>query len=147
MDALQTLQATWLRDIPAAAAMGIEVLGRDGGELRIGARLAANINVHGTAFAGSLYSICALAGWGAIWLELERRELYGAIVLSKAEIDYLKPVEEDIVATSRIPAEEFEPHAAALLGARRTKLSVDSKVSTQRGEAVRFRGVYAVHRS
>ena len=61
-DELQTL---WHRDIPPAAAMAIEVAGYDGRTLSVRAPLAANRNVHGTAFAGSLFSACVLTGWGA----------------------------------------------------------------------------------
>src|SRR5260221_14194186 len=57
------LQATWHRDIPPAAAMAIQVAAYDGRTLTVRAPLAANRNLHGTAFAGSLFSVCVLTGW------------------------------------------------------------------------------------
>ena len=45
----------------------------DGQTFHLKANLAANLNVHDTMFAGSIYSQCVLAGWGLIWLQLRRR--------------------------------------------------------------------------
>jgi len=147
MDALNELQATWHRDIPIAAAMGVEVLGLQNDEFRVGAALAANINVHGTAFAGSLYSLAALTGWGMIWLRLRQHELTGAIVLSKGEIDYLRPVDEDLVCRCRADSDGFDQLRDALSNGRRATLQLACKITTRRGDAVRFIGHYAVRTS
>lgn len=144
MDVLRQLQTIWHRDIPPAAAMGIEVLTWQDGELRVGAALAANVNVHGTAFAGSLYSVCALAGWGSIWLELRAREIKAAIVLSRGEIDYLRPVSEDVVGACGIAAGQFDRQTAELSLTGRAKLTVTGRILTQRGKAAGFSGIYAV---
>ena len=55
--------------------MGMAVGGYDGQTLTVRAPLAANRNLHGTAFAGSLFSACVLTGWGAVWLALRERGL------------------------------------------------------------------------
>ena len=54
--------------MPPAEALGIEVEALDAasGALSLRAPLAGNTNVHGTAFAGSLYSIAALCAWCGI---------------------------------------------------------------------------------
>ena len=67
---LSELVATWHRDIPLTAAMGVVVESYDGLTLAVRAPLPPNRNLHGTVFAGSLFSVCALTGWGAIWLAL-----------------------------------------------------------------------------
>ena len=69
------LTATWHREIPIVASMGMAVERYDGQSLTVRAPLQPNRNVHGTTFAGSLYSACVLTGWGAIWLALRERGL------------------------------------------------------------------------
>ena len=49
----------------------------DGQTFHLKANLAANLNVHDTMFAGSIYSQCVLAGWGLIWLQLKEAGLGG----------------------------------------------------------------------
>ena len=46
---------------------------------------------HHTLFAGSLFSLATLTGWGLIWL-LRERHLGGTIILADAHIRYSKPI-------------------------------------------------------
>ena len=59
----EELTATWHREIPIVAAMGVTVDAYDGRSLTVRAPMQPNRNVHGTTFAGSLYSACVLTGW------------------------------------------------------------------------------------
>ena len=56
------LTATWHREIPIVAAMGMAVEHYDGASLSVRAPMQPNRNVHGTTFAGSLYTACVLTG-------------------------------------------------------------------------------------
>ena len=85
------LELTWHRDIPLAAAMSIGVAGYDGRTLTVRAPLPPNRNLHGSAFAGSLFSTCVLTGWGATWLALREQDLTGVIVVADSDIHYRKP--------------------------------------------------------
>ena len=51
-----------------------------------------NQNPHHTLFAGSLFSLATLTGWGLIWLMLRERHLGGTIILADAHIRYSKPI-------------------------------------------------------
>jgi len=141
------LQSTWHEGIPISAAMGIEIARFADDELVVKAALAPNINVHGTAFAGSLYAICALTGWGMTWLKLRSAGLAGRIVIAEGQIRYRRAVAEDIVCTCRFDPSE---HAAILAGVRDSgsgTLPLVCTITTGGREAVRFEGVYAVRRS
>jgi len=46
-------------------------------------------------FAGSIYSLATLTGWGATYLALKEAGLEGSIVLADASIKYLKPLNTD----------------------------------------------------
>src|SRR4029077_13507207 len=65
---LSELQATLEREIPMCGQMGIRV--RDGGHdgLLLSLPLSPNRNHQQTAFAGSLSSLCTIAGWGSVYI-------------------------------------------------------------------------------
>src|SRR5690242_5943495 len=88
----EELTATWHREIPIVAAMGVTVDSYDGRSLAVRAPMQPNRNVHGTTFAGSLYSACVLTGWGAVWLALRARELDGVIYAAESAVQYRKAV-------------------------------------------------------
>ena len=52
---------------------------------------AGNQNPHHTLFAGSLFSLATLTGWGLIWLMLRERQ-GGTIILADAHIRYSQPI-------------------------------------------------------
>ena len=113
-DALgRELQSTWQREIPLAASLAIEVAVCARDELALRAPLAPNRNLHGTAFAGSLFSVCVLTGWGAAWLALEQRGIEGVIVVSDSRIQYRKAVTGDLVCRCRPDLELVEQRLAS----------------------------------
>ena len=139
------LQSTWLREIPLAAAMAVEVASCTRDELVVRAPLAPNRNLHGTAFAGSLFSICVLTGWGATWLALERRGLDGTIVVADSRIRYRKAVGGDIVCRCRVDLAAVEQSLAALEAQGRASLELVCTVDQDGKRAVTFDGEYVVH--
>ena len=72
--------------------MGIKVYQYTGRTLETRASLNKNINIHGTMFAGSIFSLATLTGWGLIYLQLKERGLEGDIVLGDGDIHYHKPI-------------------------------------------------------
>ena len=74
-DALcKDLQSIWDQSFPLCGAMGLTVVSFDNHLLTTEAPLVLNTNIHGTAFAGSLYAIEAITAWGALYLELKCSE-------------------------------------------------------------------------
>ena len=92
----EQLQAIWDKQIPLSQAMQMRIADFDGLALTTEASLAPNVNVHGTAFAGSLYAIQALTGWGMMHLQLALNTLDASIVIASGQINYAKPVAQDI---------------------------------------------------
>ncbi|MBQ4878410.1 GNAT family N-acetyltransferase/hotdog fold thioesterase [Pseudoalteromonas luteoviolacea] len=91
-DWTQVLQDTWRESIPISDAMGIKVESYTDWQFSTKADLKANLNLHNSMFAGSVYSMATLTGWGATYLALKELNLEGDIVLADAEIKYLKPL-------------------------------------------------------
>lgn len=86
------LQHTWHQTIPLSAFMQLQVQSFDGKTLCCQAPLAPNINLHQSMFAGSIYSLATLTGWGMVYLQLQALGLSGDIVLADAHIRYLAPL-------------------------------------------------------
>ena len=135
---------TWHREIPIVAAMGIAVEGYDGAALTVRAPLQPNRNIHGTTFAGSLYSACVLTGWGSIWLALRERGQTGVIYAADSSIQYRKGVVADFVcrcALDRVALAALDELAAT----GRASLELTCKIESGTKLAVDFTGRYAVH--
>ena len=144
MDTLcQNLEAIWHEQIPLSKAMTMKIAHFRDHVLTTRAGLAPNVNVHGTAFAGSLYAVQALTGWGMMHLQLKLNDLHASIVIANGHIDYAKPVAEDIHVTCnfREHSEEFEK----LKSTGKGRFSLSTRVLLADGtEAGGFSGLYAV---
>ena len=76
--------------IALGKAMKLQVTHLTSNAISIEAPVAnANINIHGTAFAGSIYSICALSAWGLVHMRLLREDISAEVVIAQANIRYL----------------------------------------------------------
>jgi len=95
---VQTLTQTWQQGIPLAEFMQLQVQSFDGHQLRCKAPLSPNKNPHQTMFAGSIYSMATLTGWGMVFLQMKALGLQGDIVLADAQIRYLAPLHQTPVA-------------------------------------------------
>lgn len=91
-DWCEALQQTWHTGIPISKSMGIRIYQYTGRKLELRAPLGANINVHKTMFAGSIYTLATLTGWGLVQLQLQELQLEGSIVLAEANIEYKQPL-------------------------------------------------------
>jgi thioesterase domain-containing protein len=139
------LQATWLRDIPLANALAIEVASCTTEEIVVRAPLAPNRNLHGTAFAGSLFAICVLTGWGAAWCALNARSAEGLIVVADSRIRYRKAVTGDLVCVCRPDLDDVEHRLAGLVASGRASLPLVCTIDHAGKRAVIFEGEYVVH--
>lgn len=140
----EELEALWNRGIPLTVAMRIAIEACSFEALTVAADLEPNANPHGTAFAGSLYAIAALTGWGMVWLALRSRGLGGAIVLAHGEIDYLRPVTERIVCRTGWPVAEHGITLDRLAASGRAECSLECLIGPAKRPAARFTGRYAV---
>jgi thioesterase domain-containing protein len=139
------LELTWHREIPLAAAMDIRVTGYDGQTLTVRAPLAANRNLHGTAFAGSLFSACVLTGWGMVWLALRERGLLGTIVVSDSNIHYRKAVAGELLCRCAADADALRAGLEQLATAGRAAFDLVCAIDADAKRAVTFTGKYVVH--
>ena len=142
-DLCTDLRAIWYQQIPLSKAMDMRIVDFADNTLTCCASLAPNVNVHGTAFAGSLYAVQALTGWGMMHLQLQLHELDASIVIANGQIDYAKPVAEEIVVSCSFAGQEAAMDNLQKSGKGRFQLT--SKVQLSDGwSAGSFSGLYAV---
>ncbi|NTS76950.1 YiiD C-terminal domain-containing protein [Catenovulum sp. SM1970] len=138
----QQLQKTWDDEIPVAHLMGIKVHQYTGHLFETRAALNANLNLHGTMFAGSIYSQATLTGWGMIFLMLKENGLEGEIVLGDGNIHYHKPITSEPKAIC---------HSASVIGklqalrkGRKTRIKLLVNILDGDLPVAEFEGIYVV---
>ncbi|WP_434939724.1 thioesterase domain-containing protein [Shewanella sp. HL-SH8] len=157
---IEELVSTWYQTIPLSQFMQIEVLSFTDAinlptniepaashaevplskisELITTAPLAPNINLHQTMFAGSIYTLMTLTGWGMVWLQQQLASVTGDIVLADAQVKYIAPVRQQPTARVIWPALDLSPLARG----RRVKAELTVELWCQDVLCARFCGVY-----
>ena len=96
MDAAEALQQKIRATIPLSEAMQFTIESLEPGSIAVIAPLQPNVNIHGTGFAGSIYSVAVLTGWALCTHILEQTAVDADLVVAKAEIRYRAPVKGDL---------------------------------------------------
>ncbi|MES9991296.1 MAG: YiiD C-terminal domain-containing protein [Candidatus Thiodiazotropha sp.] len=127
--------------IPIAEQMAFQVRDLQASSIAVVGGGSENINLHGTAFAGSLYTICTLALWGLVTARLPEG---ATLVLAEGNIRYRQPVVGDIDARCNITPDVMEGFLSQLQKRGRSSLEARVEVSGIEDPAVEFNGkVYA----
>jgi len=90
--------------IPLSETMQFSIDSLSQEEIRVSAPLEPNINIHGTGFAGSIYSISVLTGWALCTHIMDELAMDGDLVVGKAEISYRAPVNSSLECHCRSTA-------------------------------------------
>ncbi|WJG09130.1 bifunctional GNAT family N-acetyltransferase/hotdog fold thioesterase [Aliiglaciecola sp. LCG003] len=138
----QELQNTWYETIPISEQMGIQLYQYTGKTLETRASLNKNINLHGTMFAGSIFSLATLTGWGMIHLKLKEKSLSGEIVLGDGDIHYHKPITMQPRAKCNI--ETLEGKFELLERDKKTAIKLQVDILDGEMPVAEFKGVFWV---
>lgn len=138
----QELQDTWHNTIPMSKAMNLAIGYYDQQSLITHCDIAFNKNLHHTMFAGSIYTLATLTGWGWVYLQLKHEQLVGDIVLADADIRYLQPIKGAAFATTSI--DQVSGKLATLNKGKKARFSLSVNVMSGDKVAAVFNGVYVV---
>lgn len=131
-EATAPLQAKIHRTIPLSETMGYRITELGDNHITVAAPLAPNINIHGTGFAGSLYSLGVLAAWGLCAHLLARAGIENAdLVVAQANIRYRTPVRGEILCRCVIADEVARAFIAGLRNKGRSRIAVDVAVGEE----------------
>ena len=92
----ETLTQLIQESIPLSEAMHFSIAELTDQSIVVAAPLSPNINVHGTGFAGSLYSLAALSAWSLTTHLIGQTDIHADVVMARAEIRYRRPVQSEI---------------------------------------------------
>lgn len=136
------LQQTWHDEIPISQVMGIRVHQYTGRVFETRAALSPNVNLHGTMFAGSVYSLASLTGWGLLYLWLKDQGLQGDIVLGDGKIHYHKPVSQQPGAIARMS--DIEGDLSPLAEAQKARIKLKVEVKDGNKAVAEFNGLFVI---
>ncbi len=139
---LSELEATWHKSIPISAAMGIEIASHTDWQFSTRASISANINLHQTMFAGSIYSHATLTGWGAVHLLLKAKGLEGDIVLADGKIRYAKPLKHS--PNAEVCYADCQGELETLMSKSKAKITVPVTVYDGNTPVAYFEGCFVV---
>ena len=126
-DAASLLQQKIRSSIPLSEAMQFSITNLSVNAITVSAPLQPNVNIHGTGFAGSIYSLAVLTGWALCVHIMDELGLDGDLVVAGAEIRYRSPARGDLLCSTVTSASEREKFASDFVasGKARLRLQVD----------------------
>jgi thioesterase domain-containing protein len=134
------LQTAWHETIPITEHMGIKLHQYTGRTLETRASLNKNINLHGTMFAGSIFSLATLTGWGLLFLQLKEKKLAGEIVLGDGNIRYHKPLKQKPRALCHI--ESIQGKFTPLSNGKKAKFNLHVSILDDETPVADFKGIF-----
>ncbi len=93
------------QEIPLCEFMKLEITSLETQSITTSAPLEPNRNMHGTGFAGALYSLAVATGWSLVHNRLSLANAEGLLVVKDATIHYRRPVTDDIELRSSFKGE------------------------------------------
>ena len=144
MNAAESLTLKIREHIPLSRSMEfcIDVLDLEG--IKVSAPLSPNINIHGTGFAGSIYSLAILTGWALATHVMQEMQIEAELVVGKAEIRYRAPVIGDLECSSHCEQAARDDFSQGVLHQGKGRL--DLKIDVNNGAAELVAGFTAVAR-
>ena len=136
------LESLFHHSIPITLSMGVKVVDYDGCRLQLSADFDKNRNIHGTGFAGSLYSLSALAGWGLLYLRLDEENLRTKLVVQEGTIKYNFEVIGSLDAECVLNMDDFGRFLVELKQAHGSSIQLTSTIDCNNKIAALYTGKY-----
>ena len=133
---------TWYQTIPMSKAMIMKVCSYNSKHLLTTCDVNFNKNLHNTMFAGSIYTVATLTGWGWVYLQLQESRIEGDIVLADANIRYLAPIYD--LAHGQVLKENVVGDTIELQQKPRVRFNIKVQILSGEMIAAEFSGQYVV---
>ena len=143
----QALQDIWHNTIPLSKAMDLRIGYFDSVELLTLCDAEFNQNLHHTMFAGSIYTLATLTGWGWVYLALKEKQqehanVDGDIVLAEANIRYHSPIKG--LAYGQVVQENVSGTFEPLAQGKKARINLIAHVYCGDNIAATFKGSYFI---
>lgn len=134
------LQKRWREEIPICGQIGVRISQYTGYRFECSAPITPNINPHETMFAGSIFSLTTLTGWGMAWLLMRERGLAADVILADSHIRFRAPIKEPPRAVTSL--DYISGDLDRLANGRKARIIVKVLVYSGEVEAAEFTGTY-----
>lgn len=143
----QALQTIWHKTIPLSKAMNLQISYFDSAKLVTRCDGDFNQNLHHTMFAGSIYTLATLTGWGWVYLALKAQQqtqanLDGDIVLAEANIRYHSPIKG--LAYGQVVQEDVSGQFDNLAQGKKVRINLIAHLYCGDNIAATFKGSYFI---
>ncbi len=136
------LQQAWYQSIPLSEKIGVRIVQYTGKKFITTMPESGNQNGVHALFAGSLFSLATLTGWGLIWLLLRERHLGGTIILADAHVRYSSLIEGRPTAVADLGS--LSGDLDRLARGRKARVQLNVQLSGNDKTGAIFEGVYIV---
>lgn len=146
-EAMQRLEELIVQEMPITKHLEFSLVAEDDGKLRASAPLKPNANHMGSAFGGSLSMLATVTGWAMMHQVVQdcvadvKRQV--EVIIQESDIEYLKPVYENISVICERPDEDALERFQKMLDRwGRARLDLKCKIDAAGERAVTFIGRY-----
>jgi len=134
------LQQIWHQTIPLSKVMNINICYFDQQSLITNCDPTVNKNLHDTMFAGSIYTLATLTGWGWVYFALQSLSHQADIVLAQGNIRYIAPLAG--VANARTSLNLVTGNAEPLIQGKNARFNIEVEVCCGEQVVAVFTGSY-----
>ncbi len=124
----EQLQQKIRASIPLSEAMQFSIIELNPRAILVQAPLEPNLNIHGTGFAGSIYSLAALTGWALSTHIMALNRMQGELVVARAEIKYRSPITDAIQCRTQASEEDCETFRKGFESRGKSRLALEIEV-------------------
>lgn len=135
-----SLQQIWHQTIPLSKVMNINICYFDRHSLITNCDPNINKNLHNTMFAGSIYTLATLTGWGWVYFALQTQSQQADIVLAEGNIRYIAPLSG--VANARTSLNLVNGNVEPLAQGKNARFKVEVEVCCGDKVVAAFTGSY-----
>lgn len=144
---IQLLENKIMQSIPILQTMGIRLRQVEPDHATISVPLAPNHNHKNTVFGGSLYAACTAACYTLIYsLQIQDQLTHRDLVITKGEMQYIKPTVRDFVVTAKINPEEWRSFVSSLRQKKPQRILIECDVLHEESTTrlCHFKGEFAL---
>jgi len=127
-NAATTLQEKIHHAIPLSEAMGYHIIELSSSNIIVEGPLEPNVNIHGTGFAGSIYSLATLSAWSLVTHVLAEQAIEAELVIVSADIKYLAPVKGAIQCQCQLSDKKIQSFIDELEIRKGARLEIEVSV-------------------
>ena len=126
---LKSIQKTIETEIPIVKSMGVEFIEFRDFTCKVSVPLEPNHNHKGTAFGGSLYSVCTAASYGLMYaLQVKENFHDYDLVIGEGSIRYVRPVTGDFFVKAELESVDWIPFTERVQSTGFGKISIKAYV-------------------